>query len=76
MAKTKEVIFRINQELSAVSVSLDGPYLGIVPDREMNFSENTDCVFKKCSQRLGLFRRRNSLGVSQQILLSLCGLVT
>lgn len=42
-------------------------YLGSILDSQMNFTDNTENIFKRCSQRLFLLRRLSGLGVSQQI---------
>lgn len=43
-------------------------YLGTVLDNHLSFTDNTELIFKKCSQRLSLLRRLNCLGVSAQII--------
>ena len=77
VAKTKELIMCTEQDLEIEPVSFDGQhvetvnnlkYLGTVLDCQVSFSENTEYVFKKCSQRLYLLRRLRGFGVSQQIL--------
>ena len=57
------------------SVSLSGQHAEtvetfkyLVLDFQVSFSENTEYIFKKCSQGLYFLRRVSSLTVSQQIL--------
>ena len=42
-------------------------YLGTIIDNNLDFSDNTDYIFKSCNQRLHLLRRLNSFRVSKQI---------
>ena len=78
VAETKELIMCCTkQHLITEPVSLDGQhvetvehfkYLGTVLDTQVSFSENTEYIFKRCSQRLYLLRKLSGLGVSRQIL--------
>lgn len=42
--------------------------LGTFIDSNLNFSDNTDHIFKSCNQRLHLLRKLNSFGVSKHIM--------
>lgn len=76
VSKTKEFVVCKKQDTITESVSLNGlavetvetfKYLGTVLNNRMSFLDNTDYIFKKCSQRLSLIRRLSCLGVSAQI---------
>ena len=43
-------------------------YLGTYIDSKLDFSENTEHIFKTCNQRLHLLRKLNSFGVSKNIM--------
>ena len=43
-------------------------YLGTFIDSNLNFSDNTDDIFKSCNQRLHLLRKLNSFRVSKHIM--------
>lgn len=77
VSKTKELLFSKKQDLTMEAVSLSNQcvetvqtfkYLGTLLDWQLSFSDNTEYVFKKCSQRLSLLRRLSNLGVGTQIL--------
>lgn len=77
VAKTNELLFCKKQDIITEPVLLNGQvaetvetfkYLGTVLDNHLSFTDNTEFIFKKCSQRLSLLRRLNSLGVSAQII--------
>ncbi len=70
VAKTKELILPMKQDMNLKPVSLTGQfvetvgnfkYLGTILDSQLSFSVNTEFTFKKCSQRLYLLRGLRSL---------------
>ncbi len=61
VAKTTELIICTKQDVKVDPVSLEGQqaeivknfkYLCTVLDSQLSFSDNAECVFKRCSQRL------------------------
>ena len=73
VSKTKELVFCKKQDTTTEPVSLNGlavetvgtfKYLGTVVDDHLSFLDNTEYIFKKCSQRLSLLRRLSRLGIS------------
>ena len=76
--KTKELVFdertdksdftpiKISDEL--VEVVENFKYLGTIIDSKLNFSDNTDMIYKKCQQRLFLLRKLKSFFVSPCVL--------
>jgi len=76
VAKTNELIFGKKQDIITEPILLNGQvveivetfkYLGTVLDNHLSFTDNTEFIFKKCSQQLSLLRRLNCLSVSAQI---------
>lgn len=76
ITKTKKLIVQNDKELlqpvtiagQTVEVVDDFKYLSTQVDSKLSFKENTDFIFKKCSQRLYLLRKLNNFGMSQNIL--------
>ena len=70
--KTQELVFHEKDPVQPliirgqiVEVVDKFKYLGTYIDCNLNFSENTDHIFKTCNQRLHLLRKLNSFRVSK-----------
>ena len=64
----KEPVQSITISGQIVEVVDNFKYLGTYIDSKLNFSENTEQIFKTCNQRLHLLRKLNSFGVSKHIM--------
>ncbi len=73
VAKTKELIMCtkrdvISLESQQVEIVEHFKYLGSILDSQLSFADNSEYIFKRCSQRLLLLRQFSGLGVSKHIL--------
>ncbi len=77
VAKTKELIMCTKQDVICKPISLESQqveivehfkYLGSILDSQLSFADNSEYIFKRCSQRLFLLRQLSGLGVSKHIL--------
>ncbi len=76
-AKTKELIMCTRRDVICKPISLESQqveivehfkYLGSILDSQLSFADNSEYIFKRCSQRLFLLRQLSGLGVSKHIL--------
>ena len=75
ITKTKELVIYEKDPVQPLSMKGHNveivnnfKYLGSIIDSNLNFSDNTDNIFKSCNQRLHLLRRLNSFRVSKNIM--------
>ncbi len=77
VAKTKELIMCTKRDVICKPISLESQqveivehfkYLGSILDSQLSFADNSEYIFKRCSQRLLLLRQFSGLGVSKHIL--------
>ncbi len=77
VAKTKELIMCTKRDVICKPISLESQqveivehfkYLGSILDSQLSFADNSEYIFKRCSQRLFLLRQLSGLGVSKHIL--------
>ncbi len=77
VAKTKSLIMCTKRDVICKPISLESQqveivehfkYLGSILDSQLSFADNSEYIFKRCSQRLFLLRQLSGLGVSKHIL--------